>query len=160
MEKNRVRGKTRKRTKKKASSSFARHPLPSFGHLISVRFRSTLLSLAWLVAAVSVSASGASAQSEGKHAHDFLIFVSVFNNRGFALPGARARVRRAEEKKSRWEALSDRRGEFAVRVPEGSKYELTVDANGFKSETRKIDAREVNRADLSIQMEPLAGGKP
>jgi hypothetical protein len=42
----------------------------------------------------------------------------VFTDQGFALPGARVRVRRADEKKPKWEATSDRRGEFAVRVPE------------------------------------------
>ena len=98
--------------------------------------------------------------SRVSHAHDFVIFCTVFTDRGFALPGARARVRRADEKKFRWEALSDRQGEFAIRVPRGVEYELAVEARGFKPEIRKIDARDGNQMDLTIQMEPVPGGKP
>ena len=102
--------------------------------------------------------------ASGSHAHDFVIFATVFTDRGFALPGARARVRRSEEKKFRWETMSDHQGEMAVRVPQDAEYEMTVEARGFKTETRKISAREGNRTDLTIRMEPQtdagAGGKP
>ena len=92
----------------------------------------------------------------------------MFTDRGFALTGARARVRRSEEKKFRWEAMSDHQGELAFRVPQGAEYEMTIEARGFKTQTRKIDAREDNQADLTIRMEPLTepqtekgkGGKP
>jgi hypothetical protein len=96
----------------------------------------------------------------GSHAHDFVIFATVFTDRGFALPGARVRVRREVEKKFRWEATSDRQGELGIRVPQGAEYELTVEARGFKPQTRKVDAREGNREDLTLQMEQVAGGKP
>jgi hypothetical protein len=62
-------------------------------------------------------------------------------------------VRREDEKKFRWEATSDRRGELGIRVPQGADYELTVEARGFKSETHKVDARDGNREDLTFQME-------
>jgi hypothetical protein len=94
------------------------------------------------------------------HAHDFVIFASMFNSQGFALPGAKVRVRRADEGKFRWEAISDSRGELGIRVKQGAEYELTIGARGCKSRTRKIDAREGSREDLTFQMEPLAGGKP
>jgi hypothetical protein len=96
----------------------------------------------------------------GAHAHDFVIFATVFTDRGFALPGARVRVRREDEKKFRWEAMSDRQGELGIRVPQGAEYQLTVEARGFKEQTRKVDARDGNREDLTLQMEPVAGGKP
>jgi hypothetical protein len=106
----------------------------------------------------SVAAGGQNQASP--HAHDFVIFASVFNPQGFSLPGAKVRVRRAGEKKFQWEAMSDRRGELGVRVKQGAEYELTIEAHGFKPETRKIDAREGNREELTFQLEPLAGGKP
>jgi hypothetical protein len=64
--------------------------------------------------------------------------------------------------------VSDRQGECAVRVPQDEEYELTMEARGFKTQTRKIDARQGNRADLTIRMEPQtepgtgpgSGGKP
>jgi hypothetical protein len=95
----------------------------------------------------------------GTHAHDFVIFATVFTQQGFSLSGARVRVRREAEKKFRWEALSDRRGELGVRVAQG-EYEVIVEARGFKPETRMVDAREGNREELTFQLEPLAGGKP
>ena len=57
--------------------------------------------------------------------------------------------------------MSDHNGEFGIRVPPGAQYEMIVEAKGFKPETRKIDARDDVRADLTIRMEPLsgAGGK-
>jgi hypothetical protein len=125
-----------------------------------------LISLASSTSAFQPAGGGQNAG--GSHAHDFVIFATVFNDRGFALAGARARVRRAEEKKFRWEAASDHQGEFAVRVPQDAEYELTIEARGFKTQTRKIDARQDNRTDLTIRMElqtgpstePVTGGKP
>jgi hypothetical protein len=60
--------------------------------------------------------------------------------------------------------MSDHQGEVAFRVPPGAEYELTIEARGFKPETRKVDTTENNQADLTIRMEPQTdkgtGGKP
>jgi Carboxypeptidase regulatory-like domain len=106
-----------------------------------------------------ISAPVADQKQADSHAHDFVIFASVFTEQGFALAGAKVRVRRSDEQKFRWEAISDRRGELGVRVKQGAEYELAIEAHGFKSQTRKIDAREGNQENLTFQMEPLAGGK-
>lgn len=147
----------RKRKKKRfdALFDFFRHPLFLFGHLTHVRLTIALGGLLCLVGVaiafyVPVHAQNAS----GSHAHDFVIFTTVFTDKGFALFGAHARVRREEEKKFKWEAVSDHRGELAIRVPQGAEYELTVEARGYKTLTRKVDTREDNRADLTIRMEP------
>jgi len=94
------------------------------------------------------------------HAHDFVIFADVYTERGFALLSAKVRVRRSDERKFPWEAISDTRRELGVRVKQGAEYELTIEARGFKPQTRKIDARAGNREELTIQMEPSTGGKP
>jgi len=159
---------TKKKTKKKRFDpvfDFFRHPLSPFGHLTFVRLTIALVGLVWLASAASIFAPAGGAQnSGGSHAHDFVIFATIFNDRGFALPGARVRVRRSDEKKFRWEGTSDHQGELAFRVPQGAEYEMTIDARGFKPETRKIDTREDNQADLTIRMEPRTepgtGGKP
>jgi Carboxypeptidase regulatory-like domain len=170
---------TRKKRKKRFDPLFEvfRHPLPPFGHLTFVRLTLALAGLVWLAGEASVFAPAGGAQnSSGSHARVFIIFTTVFTDRGFALPGARARVRREDEKKFRWEATSDHQGELAFRVPPGAEYEMTIEARGFKPETRKIDARDDNQADLTIRMEPqkephsehhsephseqLTGGKP
>jgi len=144
---------------------FFRHPLLPFGHLTFVRLTMALLGLLWLAGAGSAMGTAGGAKSSSQsHTHDFLIFTTVFTDRGFALYGARVRIRREQEKKFRWEGSSDHQGEVAIRVPQDAEYEMTIEARGFKTETRKIDARENNRADLTIRMElespSGAGGKP
>lgn len=153
--------RAKKKTKKISSARLGsfRHPRLPVRHLTFVRIILAFSGLVWLVGATLLSAPIGGAQNAGSHAHDFLIFATVFTEQGFALPGARVRVRRADEKKPKWEATSDRRGEFAVRVPEGAEYEMTVEASGFKPEIREIDAREDNRMDLTIRMGKASGGK-
>ena len=58
-------------------------------------------------------AAGDEKQSNS-HARDFVIFADVYTDRGFALPGAKVRVRRSDERKFRWEAISDTRGELGL----------------------------------------------
>jgi hypothetical protein len=161
----------KKRTRKKRFDrlfNFLLHLVSPFRHLTTVRLTIALAGLVWLGGAASGFSPAWGAQNPGgSHAHDYIIFATVFNDRGFALTGARARFRRADEKKFRWEAMSDHQGELAVRVPPGTDYEMTVEARGFKTQTRKIDTRRDNRADLTIRMEPQtdahaepgAGGK-
>jgi hypothetical protein len=136
-----------------------RQPLPRSGHLRD-RWIFNLLVLVWMAGAVSIPASGGGQKQANSHAHDFVIFATVFTDQGFALPGAQVRVRRTDEKKFRWEAVSDRRGELGIRVKQGAEYELTVEARGFQPQTRKVDAREGDWEDLTLQMERIAGGKP
>lgn len=151
----------RKRTKTSSNRRVAifRHPFLPIGHRTVMRWIVLLLAMSWSSGVVSTLAANASAQSSSNsHAHDFVIFATVFSAQGFALPGARVRVRRADEKKFRWEAMSDHRGELGIRVKQDAEYELTVEARGYRPQTRKIDAREGNRQDLTLQMESLAGG--
>ncbi len=93
--------------------------------------------------------------------NEFLIFGTVFTPEGFALPGTRIHVRRTEEKKWRWEATSDARGEFAVRVPRGAQYEMEASAKGFAPLTRKVESRTGDRVDLAFRLErsPRGGKK-
>jgi hypothetical protein len=160
----------RKRKKKRFDPFFPffRHPLSPFHHPTIVRLTIVFLGFFCLAGATLAYGPASGAQSSSSsHAHDFLIFTTVFTDQGFALPGAHARVRRPTDKKFRWEAESDRRGEFAIRVPQNAEYEMTIEAHGFKTQVRKIDARDDNRADLTIRMEPVsephdppsAGGK-
>ena len=77
-----------------------------------------------------------------------------------SFPGVELRIRRASEKKFRWESYTNSRGEFAIRVPQGSDYEIVVRSKHFKEQGRTIDtttgAREEN---LVFRMEPATGDK-
>ncbi len=105
-------------------------------------------------------AAGAAAQSRAdKLRETFLVFGTVFTGRGQLLPGAEIGVRRGDEKKYRWRAVADRRGEFGIRVPMGAEYEVRVRAKGFAEETRKVDARQGSREDLTFRLS-LPAEKP
>jgi hypothetical protein len=94
------------------------------------------------------------------HANDFLIRGTVFNDKALSFPGVELRIRVAGEKKFRWESYSDSRGEFAVRVPQGSSYEMVVRAKGFEEQKRMIDAKNGgNEERLMFRMQPASGGK-
>lgn len=159
-------------TKKRKKTSdprfdFFPHPLFPFGHLTLVRLTIVFSGVVWLACAAGAFGPAVAAQSSSSsrtHAHDFVVFATVFTDKGFTLYGARIRLRREEEKKFRWEAMSDHQGELAFRVPQGAQYEMMVEAKGFKTQTLKVDATEDTRADLTVRMEPLAasgpGGKP
>src|SRR5277367_1446114 len=60
------------------------------------------------------------------HANDFLIIGTVFDPKGYAFPGVELRIRRSNGKKYRWDSYTNSRGEFAVRVPQGSDYEMVI----------------------------------
>jgi hypothetical protein len=93
------------------------------------------------------------------HEHDFLLIGTVFTEKGFSLEGAALHVRRMTEVKFRWEARSDRRGEFAIRVPQGADYQIVVQAKGFQGQTRSVDAKSGDREDLVFRLVPASQGK-
>jgi len=94
------------------------------------------------------------------HLNDFLIRGTVFTDKALSFPGVQLRIRKAGEKKFRWESYTNSRGEFAVRVPQGSDYEMVVRAKGFEEQTRAIDAKKgANEGNLVFRMQPAAGGK-
>ena len=107
--------------------------------------------------------SSSAAPDKGKkrkysHADDFLILGTVFDQRGLSFPAVQLRIRRSNEKKFRWDTYTNSRGEFAIRVPKGSDYEMIVHAKGFADQTRPLDAKTgLSEARLVFRMEPVAG---
>ena len=94
------------------------------------------------------------------HANDFLIRGTVFTDKALSFPGVQLRIRRVGEKKFRWESYTNSRGEFAVRVPQDSTYEMVIHAKGFGEQTRTVDARAGgNEESMVFRMQPTSGGK-
>ncbi len=147
--------------KKKPNNSFA-----CFARHLSTRFRHPSYRMLTLIATLLLGLAGPAAapageqSRKGAHENDFLLFGTVFTEQGLTLPGVQVRVHRAGERKVRWEARSDRRGEFAVRVPQGAEYEMSVLAGGYREQTRKIDARKGDREDLVFRLARVEGEKP
>jgi Carboxypeptidase regulatory-like domain len=98
--------------------------------------------------------------SASRHSNDFLVRGTVFTEQGLAMPGAELRIRRNAEKKFRWQALSNSRGDFAVRVKMGTDYEVLVRAKGYQDLTLPVDAKTGERfKDLVFRMQLQKGKK-
>jgi hypothetical protein len=104
--------------------------------------------------------SSQQSQSKNSHADDFLVRGTVFTQEGRALPGAELRIRRATEKKFRWDTASNSRGEFAVRVKMGSDYEVVVRAKGYQEQSLAVNAATGERVkELVFRMQRQTGKK-
>lgn len=62
-----------------------------------------------------------------------LIFGTVWGPDNRPIYGIHVRIRRADQKKPKWELYSDHQGEFAQRLPAGkADYIVWADLKGFK----------------------------
>ena len=63
-----------------------------------------------------------------------LIFGTVWGPDDRPVYGVKVHIRRADQKKAKWELYSDRSGEFALRLPAGkADYVVWADTKGLKS---------------------------
>lgn len=100
------------------------------------------------------------AKQKYSHANDYLIRGTVFTEKALSFPGVELRIRKVGEKKFRWETYTNSRGEFAVRVPQGSDYELVVRTKGYAEQTRTIDAKSgANEESVVFRMQVTTGSK-
>jgi hypothetical protein len=110
--------------------------------------------------AAPTATPGKPAKKKYSHVNDYLIRGTVFSDQALSFPGVQLRIRKTGEKKFRWESYTNSRGEFAVRVPQGSDYEIVIRAKGFADQTRTIDAKTGgNEENMVFRMQPTAGGK-
>jgi hypothetical protein len=79
---------------------------------------SLLLSLTCL--SLPSSAAAAPRDKKAEHRHDGLVFGTVWDPNGRPVYGVRVKIRRASEKKARWELYSNHLGEFEQLLPAGS----------------------------------------
>ena len=104
--------------------------------------------------------SSSSSKNKRSHANELLLRGTVFNERGLAMREVKLRIRRANEKKSRWETYTNSRGEFAIRVPPGSDYEMQAESKGFETQIRAISSKDSSGDEKIIfHLEPAKGGK-
>jgi hypothetical protein len=73
-----------------------------------------------------------------------LIFGTVWGPDDRPVYGVHVKIRRADQKKPKWELFSDHRGEFAQRLPAGkADYIVWADLKGFKS----LDGKQLRPGD-------------
>jgi hypothetical protein len=90
--------------------------------------------IALLVAFLVVGSTPSSAQHHTKEKPYALIFGTVWGPDDHPIYGVTVKIRRAKDKKAKWQLFSDHNGEFAQRVPPGeSDYVLWADLKGYKS---------------------------
>jgi hypothetical protein len=116
------------------------------------------LAIARAVAVVIIGSGAARASaSDAKHTIKpyALIFGTVWDARNQAAPGVKIRIRRESDKKPKWELISDRRGEFAQRVPaQKADYVVWAEVKGKKgrlAET-KVHIENDERQDIGLHL--------
>lgn len=86
-----------------------------------------------------------------------VISGSVFQNSGYALPGADVILApEAQSGKTKpVQLVSDTRGEFVVRVPPGpTNYTVTVHAKGYQTQQKSVTIQDQERVEVTFQLEP------
>jgi Carboxypeptidase regulatory-like domain len=105
-----------------------------------------------------------SSKSKTKLIPSYLIVGTVFNENSLSFPGAEVLIRKSGEKKVRWNTATNSRGEFAMRVPPGFEYVVTVKAKKYEDKTEQVDAKVDVQQRLSIKLVPKnhekTGAKP
>ena len=113
------------------------------------------VALALLLAGSLLSPAAAPAPTPRKEEKPYaLIFCTVWAPDGRPAWGVKVKIRRSDQKKPKWEAVSDRRGELAVRVPAGAAdYILTadLDTKGPRPEI-KVHVDNDERVDISLHL--------
>lgn len=114
-----------------------------------------------LIASLTLITAGMASARDGKDKKpdlrkDYaLIFGTVWSADNRPAYGMRVKIRRADEKKARWELTSDHSGEFAQRVPAGTAdYIVWVEAprkKGPAAET-KVHIENDERTDIGLHL--------
>jgi len=88
-----------------------------------------------------------------------LVAGTVFREPGFALPGAVVTVvpkpeeGQTQVKIKKLQAVSDARGEFALRVPPvAMRYTVRVTAKGYQSAEKEVSVRGEERTDATFEL--------
>ena len=91
-----------------------------------------------------------------------LIFGTVWSPDNRPLYGVKIKIRRADQKKARWELYSDRNGEFAQRLPPGrADYLVLPDLKGYNppvgkqlqpGEEVKVHIEGDERVDIGLHL--------
>lgn len=114
--------------------------------------RKALLTAGLLFCFGLLASHPASSEKKKEEPHA-LLFGTVFTEDGFALPGIRVSVKRKEAAKAQWHEVSDRRGEFAVRLPPGpATYEVSTHSEEYENQSKTLEVRGTERVDVLFRL--------
>jgi hypothetical protein len=116
----------------------------------------SLLALALLSGFAAAGLAAPPAPDKAKEKPYALIFGTVFGPDARGVAGVKVKIRRSDQKKAKWELHSDRRGEFAQRVPAGkADYVVWADVPGPKDQPRQevtVHVENDERVDISLHL--------
>ena len=104
-----------------------------------------LLLLAVLALSAFLTLSAADKPPQGRA----IVAGAVFDSNGRSLPGCTVVVVSESDSKQKQQALTDRRGEFALRVPPG-RYTVSVAAKGFESQQKAVQLEEGEKSNTTF----------
>jgi len=110
-----------------------------------------------LVAIASVLAASCLATVEDKRKRELepyaLLFGTLYGPDQRPAYGVKIKIRRADQKKAKWELYSDHQGEFAQRVPAGkADYIITADAKGNPKPELTVHVDNDERKDFVLRI--------
>jgi hypothetical protein len=113
--------------------------------------------LLFSAAPLAVAHNAPSPQSSNPSKNDYaLIYGTVWGPDNHSVAGVPIKIRRATDKKPKWELTSDRSGEFAQRVPAGGQdYIIEADIKMPKGQPKpqvKTHIEDNERQDVSIHL--------
>jgi len=118
-----------------------------------------------LLLCLNLGAAGEQGESSAKKSSEkpyALLFGTVWGPGNQPLYGVTVKIRRADQKKAKWERVSDHHGEFAQRLPAGTAdYLVWADVKSYKSltgkklsqgEEVKVHIENDERADIGLHL--------
>ena len=125
--------------------------------LIRVGCTSLLLSLLLSAGPLAIARNPLPPQSSNPSKNDYaLIYGTVWGPDNHSVAGVPIKIRRAIDKKPKWELTSDSHGEFAQRVPAGGQdYIIEADIKVPKGQPKpqvKAHIEDNERQDVSLHL--------
>jgi hypothetical protein len=120
------------------------------------RLRAALGAALAIAALLAPARCGFAMAQQPARANDYaVIFGTVWDSNDRPAYGIPVKIRRAGQKKAKWELISDHHGEFAQRVPAGTA-DYVVWADSRRSKMQKIEKKvhiENNeQVDISLHL--------
>ncbi len=111
-----------------------------------------LVLLGLMLVAATLAAMASDKRAEKPYA---LIFGTVWDSDYHPVYGVRVKIRRADQKKARWELYSNHQGEFAQRVPAGAAdYVIRAEPEGKHAPAAeaKVHVENDERVDIGLHL--------
>jgi len=83
-----------------------------------------------------------------------IVAGTVFDSQGLSVPGCKLVISSASDPKQKWQGISDRRGEFAIRVPAG-QFHIAASAKGFESQEKTVEVDEGTKSITTFMLSPV-----